>query len=58
MAGLTDGLLACDYIPRLAAGLDRVGYSLVQPVLSSSYKGEKPTALLVGSRVCVFVCAL
>ena len=39
--GLTDGLLALGYLPRLAASLDRLGYSLVQPVLSSSYKGDK-----------------
>ena len=37
--GLTDGLLALDYVPALAAAMDRLGYSFVQPILSSSYKG-------------------
>lgn len=40
--GLTDGLLALDYVPALAAALDRLGYSFVQPILSSSYKGAVP----------------
>lgn len=43
--GLTDGLLALDYVPALAAALDRLGYSFVQPVLSSSYKGACPWSL-------------
>lgn len=40
--GLTDGLLALDYVPALAAAMDRLGYSFVQPILSSSYKGAVP----------------
>jgi len=37
MGGLTDGLLACSYVESLATELDRRGWALVQPVLSSSY---------------------
>ncbi|CAN0165528.1 unnamed protein product, partial [Pylaiella littoralis] len=43
--GLTDGLLALDYLPALGAALERLGYSLVQPVLSSSYKGYGTSSL-------------
>eukprot|EP00903_Cladosiphon_okamuranus_P018794 g17289.t1 len=43
--GLTDGLLALDYVPALAAALDRRGYSFVQPILSSSYKGYGTSSL-------------
>ncbi len=39
--GLTDGLLALDYVPALAAAMDRLGFSFVQPILSSSYKGAQ-----------------
>lgn len=39
--GLTDGLLALDFVPALAAAMDRLGYSFVQPILSSSYKGNQ-----------------
>lgn len=49
MPGLTNGLLALDYVPPLAAALDTLGYSLVQPVLSSSYKGERGSHPVLGS---------
>lgn len=39
VGGLTDGLLACSYVEALGAALDARGWSLVQPVLSSSYAG-------------------
>ena len=39
IGGLTDGLLACRYVDDLAPALDRLGWALVQPVLSSSYTG-------------------
>ncbi|EOD23567.1 hypothetical protein EMIHUDRAFT_469494 [Emiliania huxleyi CCMP1516] len=39
IGGLTDGLLACSYVEALGAALDERGWSLVQPVLSSSYAG-------------------
>jgi len=39
VAGLTDGLLALPYAPRLAAAAEAAGYSLVQAQLSSSYAG-------------------
>lgn len=37
LGGLTDGLLACAYVESLASELDRRGWALVQPVLSSAY---------------------
>jgi pimeloyl-ACP methyl ester carboxylesterase len=37
VGGLTDGLLACAYVHKLGEELDRLGWALVQPVLSSSY---------------------
>ena len=39
VGGLTDGLLACSYVEALGSELDRRGWSMVQPVLSSSYAG-------------------
>lgn len=39
VGGLTDGLLACAYVESMAAELDKCGWALVQPVLSSSYAG-------------------
>lgn len=39
VGGLTDGLLACGYVEALGAELDRRGWALVQPVLTSSYAG-------------------
>lgn len=54
--GLTDGLLALDYVPPLAEALDRLGYSFVQPVLSSSYKGvRKRVTGLIGTPLCAFL---
>jgi pimeloyl-ACP methyl ester carboxylesterase len=37
LGGLTDGLLACSYAESLGAALDKCGWAMVQPVLSSSY---------------------
>lgn len=48
--GLTDGPLSKSYVPALGAALERLGYSLVQPVLSSSYKGECSTSGLHSGR--------
>jgi len=39
MGGLTDGLLACPYVERLAAECAARGWALVQPITSSSYAG-------------------
>eukprot|EP00928_Gymnodinium_smaydae_P043964 TRINITY_DN29366_c0_g1_i1.p1 TRINITY_DN29366_c0_g1~~TRINITY_DN29366_c0_g1_i1.p1 ORF type:complete len:382 (+),score=50.72 TRINITY_DN29366_c0_g1_i1:91-1146(+) len=39
IGGLTDGLLACSYVDALAAECDSRGWALVQPVITSSYKG-------------------
>lgn len=39
IGGLTDGLLACKWVPPLAQRLDHAGWSVVQPLLSSSYAG-------------------
>eukprot|EP00899_Mesostigma_viride_P019307 jgi/Mesvir1/27378/Mv07184-RA.1 len=39
IGGLSDGLLACPFVPGLAATLDEMGWSLVQPLLRSSYGG-------------------
>ena len=39
LGGLTDGLLACAYVEPLASELERRGWALVQPVISSSYLG-------------------
>uniref|UniRef100_A0A7S3NL92 AB hydrolase-1 domain-containing protein n=1 Tax=Aureoumbra lagunensis TaxID=44058 RepID=A0A7S3NL92_9STRA len=37
IGGLSDGLLACPYVPELGFCLAEEGYSLVQPILRSSY---------------------
>ena len=39
VGGLTDGLLACNYVEKLASMCDQKGWALVQPILSSSYTG-------------------
>jgi len=39
MGGLTDGLLACSYVEKLAAACDEKGWALVQPLISSAYAG-------------------
>ncbi|ODV93702.1 hypothetical protein PACTADRAFT_35455 [Pachysolen tannophilus NRRL Y-2460] len=39
IGGLTDGLLTVPYLPKLAEGLDGIGWSLVQILFSSSYTG-------------------
>ena len=37
VGGLTDGLLACPYVPRLSTACKNHSYALIQPVLRSSY---------------------
>ena len=39
LGGLTDGLLACAYVPGLAACCAAADWALVQPIISSSYAG-------------------
>ena len=39
LGGLTDGLLACAYVPGLASCAESAGWALVQPIISSSYAG-------------------
>ncbi|KAK9236940.1 hypothetical protein V1525DRAFT_405455 [Lipomyces kononenkoae] len=39
IGGLGDGLLTVPYIPQLAASIDSSGWSLVQLLISSSYRG-------------------
>jgi len=39
VGGLTDGLLACPYVPALGDACEQAGWALVQPLLSSSYIG-------------------
>lgn len=39
LGGLTDGLLACQYVEELAAMCHSKGWAVVQPILSSSYTG-------------------
>uniref|UniRef100_A0A7S0L6B9 AB hydrolase-1 domain-containing protein n=1 Tax=Coccolithus braarudii TaxID=221442 RepID=A0A7S0L6B9_9EUKA len=45
VGGLTDGLLACSYVERLAEQCHKEGWALVQPVLSSSYAGFGTSSL-------------
>eukprot|EP00936_MAST-01D_sp_MAST-1D-sp1_P002933 g2933.t1 len=46
LGGLTDGLLATPYIAPLAEVLDRDGWNVLQPILSSSYKGYGTSSLV------------
>eukprot|EP00929_Paragymnodinium_shiwhaense_P112048 TRINITY_DN80308_c0_g1_i1.p1 TRINITY_DN80308_c0_g1~~TRINITY_DN80308_c0_g1_i1.p1 ORF type:complete len:378 (-),score=64.08 TRINITY_DN80308_c0_g1_i1:35-1105(-) len=39
LGGLTDGLLACDYVHKLQKECEAAGWALVQPIISSSYAG-------------------
>lgn len=39
VGGLTDGLLACPYVPALGEACDQEAWGFVQPLLSSSYIG-------------------
>lgn len=39
IGGLTDGLFGCRYLESLAETADRLGYSLVQAMTSSSHEG-------------------
>ncbi|ESW96626.1 hypothetical protein KL918_000582 [Ogataea parapolymorpha] len=39
IGGLTDGLLTVPYLPDLSAGLDKIGWTLVQIHFTSSYMG-------------------
>jgi triacylglycerol esterase/lipase EstA (alpha/beta hydrolase family) len=45
IGGLTDGLLATDYVVPLANALQEEKWSLVQPLLSSSYIGYGTSSL-------------
>ncbi|ONI28607.1 hypothetical protein PRUPE_1G151200 [Prunus persica] len=45
IGGLTDGFLATDYLEPLAIALDKEKWSLVQPLLSSSYSGYGTSSL-------------
>ena len=37
LGGLTDGLMACSYVPKLSSLCAESGYALLQPILRSSY---------------------
>mmetsp|Transcript_13115 Transcript_13115/g.17067 ORF Transcript_13115/g.17067 Transcript_13115/m.17067 type:complete len:284 (-) Transcript_13115:197-1048(-) len=37
LGGLTDGLFACSFVPRLSRILEAKNYALIQPILRSSY---------------------
>jgi len=39
LGGLTDGLLACQYVHALQGQCEKAGWAFVQPLLSSSYAG-------------------
>jgi hypothetical protein len=39
VGGLTDGLFSLGFAQELAYALEKIGWSLVQPILSSSYLG-------------------
>ena len=39
VGGLTDGLMACPYVDRLAEACEELSWGLVQPVIGSSYSG-------------------
>ncbi|RZC53215.1 hypothetical protein C5167_012070 [Papaver somniferum] len=45
IGGLTDGLLATDYVEPLSIALQKEKWSLVQPLLSSSYTGYGTSSL-------------
>ncbi|KAG0449472.1 hypothetical protein HPP92_027344, partial [Vanilla planifolia] len=45
LGGLTDGLLATDYLEPLSVALENENWSLVQPLLSSSYVGYGTSSL-------------
>lgn len=45
IGGLTDGLLATEYLKPLSAELENENWSLVQPLLSSSYSGYGTSSL-------------
>jgi triacylglycerol esterase/lipase EstA (alpha/beta hydrolase family) len=45
IGGLTDGLLATDYLEPLAIALDKEKWSLVQLLMSSSYSGFGTSSL-------------
>lgn len=52
--GLLDGLLTLGYVPALAAAMNRLGFSFVQPILSSAYKGKK--SAVPCCTLCYYVC--
>ncbi|KAH9311817.1 hypothetical protein KI387_026852, partial [Taxus chinensis] len=45
IGGLTDGLLATEYLESLSVALENEKWSLVQPLLSSSYSGYGTSSL-------------
>ncbi|XP_020584827.1 UPF0613 protein PB24D3.06c isoform X1 [Phalaenopsis equestris] len=45
LGGLTDGLLATEYLEPLSVALENLNWSLVQPLLSSSYVGYGTSSL-------------
>lgn len=42
---MTDGLLACKYVDDIAPAIDKLGWAVVQPLLSSSYTGYGTSSL-------------
>ena len=45
IAGLTDGLMACPWTTDVAVAASEIGWTLVQPILSSSYQGYGVSSL-------------
>eukprot|EP01060_Flectonema_neradi_P037054 TRINITY_DN734_c7_g1_i1.p1 TRINITY_DN734_c7_g1~~TRINITY_DN734_c7_g1_i1.p1 ORF type:complete len:282 (+),score=43.20 TRINITY_DN734_c7_g1_i1:37-846(+) len=45
IAGLTDGLLSCPWAVSLAASVSKIGWTFVQPIISSSYLGYGTSSL-------------
>ena len=57
LGGLTDGLLACSYVEALGHQLEQCGWSLVQPVLTSSYAGYGCSSLVKDAEEIAELCA-
>lgn len=49
LGGLTDGLMATQYLPELATGIGKEGWALVQPLLRSSYSAWGTASLKTGT---------
>ena len=45
IGGMAEGLLACPYVPFLAEMCESCGWALVQPLLTSSYRGYATSSL-------------